>query len=164
VVSGLASVGSAVESEKAGVPAPDRANPKSRSFAPVFVSITLPGLRSRCTIPCLCAADRASATCAPNLTTCSSGSGPFCRRSASDSPSSSSITRKCASPSCPTSNSVQMWGWLSEEIVLASRSKRWRRSASSAKPVGSSLTATLRSRRVSLPFQTSPMPPAPIGA
>ena len=72
--------------------------------------------------------------------TWSSGSGPFCRRSASDSPSSSSITRKCASPSCPTSKSVQMCGWLSDEIVFASRSKRCaalRRSA--AKPVGQDL-------------------------
>ena len=151
VVSGFASVGSAVEPETAPSPAPERARPKSRSFAPVFVSITLPGLRSRWTMPCLCAALRASATCAPNFTTWSSGSGPFCSRSASDSPSSSSITRKCASPSCPTSKSVQMCGWLSEEIVFASRSKRWRRSSSSAKPVGRILTATLRSRRVSLP-------------
>ena len=57
-----------------------------------------------------------------------------------------------------------MWGWLREEIVFASRSKRWRRSSSSAKAAGRILTATLRSRRVSFPRQTSPIPPAPIGA
>ena len=31
------------------------ARPKSRSFAPAFVSITLPGFRSRWTMPCRCA-------------------------------------------------------------------------------------------------------------
>ena len=74
------------------------------------------------------------------------------------------MTRKCASPSCPTSKSVQMCGWLRDEIAFASRSKRWRRSSSAANPVGRILTATLRSRRVSRPRQTSPIPPAPIGA
>ena len=38
------------------------ASPKSSSFAPVFVSMTLPGLRSRCTRPARCAAASASPT------------------------------------------------------------------------------------------------------
>ncbi len=38
-----------------------RARPKSSSFTPSFVSITLPGLRSRCTMPCRCAQSSAAA-------------------------------------------------------------------------------------------------------
>ena len=145
-------------------PGPERARPKSRSFAPVFVSITLPGLRSRWTMPCLCARSGRPRPARRSGRPGRAAAGPSGSRSASDSPSSSSITRKCASPSCPTSNSVQMWGWLSEEIVFASRSKRWRRSSSCAKPTGRILTATLAVETVSFPRQTSPMPPAPIGA
>ena len=37
------------------------ASPKSSSFTPDFVIITLPGFRSRCTIPCRCALSSASA-------------------------------------------------------------------------------------------------------
>ena len=84
------------------------ARPKSRSFTPDFVSITLPGFRSRCTIPCRCARSRASAISTPHFSVCSGGSGPFVRREASVSPSSSSITRYSVSPSRPTSYSEQM--------------------------------------------------------
>ncbi len=69
------------------------ARPKSRSFTPDFVIITLPGFRSRCTIPCRCALSSASAISIPYLSVCSSGSGPFASRSESVSPSRSSITR-----------------------------------------------------------------------
>ena len=41
------------------------ARPKSRSFTPDFVSMTLPGFRSRCTIPCRCALSSASAISIP---------------------------------------------------------------------------------------------------
>ncbi len=37
------------------------ANPKSRSFAPVLVSMMFPGFRSRCVMPCRCALSSASA-------------------------------------------------------------------------------------------------------
>ena len=37
------------------------ARPKSRSFAPVLLSMMLPGLRSRWTMPALCAVTSASA-------------------------------------------------------------------------------------------------------
>ena len=57
------------------------ARPKSRSFTPDFVSITLPGFRSRCTIPCRCAFSSASAISTPKRSTCSSGSGPCASRS-----------------------------------------------------------------------------------
>jgi hypothetical protein len=41
------------------------ASPKSRSFTPDFVSMTLPGFKSRCTIPCRCALSNASAISTP---------------------------------------------------------------------------------------------------
>ncbi len=70
-----------------------RARPKSISLAPALVSITLPGFRSRWTMPARCARSSASAICAPKRSTSASGSGPRARRSASVSPSISSMTR-----------------------------------------------------------------------
>ena len=43
----------------------DLASPKSSSFTPDFVSMTLPGFRSRWTMPCRCALSRASAISIP---------------------------------------------------------------------------------------------------
>src|SRR5881396_609285 len=57
-----------------------------------------------------------------------------------------------------------MWGWLSDEIAFASRSKRMRSFASWANSAGKILMATLRSSRVSRARYTSPIPPAPMGA
>ena len=57
-----------------------------------------------------------------------------------------------------------MCGCESCEIVFASRSKRWRDSADEERCAGRTLTATVRSRRVSCALYTSPMPPAPMGA
>ena len=54
-----------------------------------------------------------------------------------------------------------MCGFEIDEIVFASRSKRARSSALSARLGGRTLTATVRSSRVSLALYTSPMPPAP---
>ena len=59
--------------------------------------------------------------------------------------------------------SVQMLGWLSEDIAFASRSKRSLASGFSDMWAGRTLIATVRSRRVSRPRYTSPMPPAPSG-
>ena len=47
----------------------DLARPKSSSFAPFFVSITLPGLMSRWMIPRRCAASSADAISIPSFTT-----------------------------------------------------------------------------------------------
>ena len=69
------------------------ASPKSSSFTPDFVSITLPGFKSLCTIPWRCALSSASAISVPYRRICSSGSGPLDRRSASVSPSRYSMTR-----------------------------------------------------------------------
>ena len=59
------------------------ASPKSSSFAPAFVSMTLPGLRSRWTMPARCAASSAEATwmaIVERLLDSGSG-GPACRAS-----------------------------------------------------------------------------------
>ncbi len=57
-----------------------------------------------------------------------------------------------------------MCGWLSDETVLASRSKRARISGFEVRCCGSTFTATSRPSRVSFARYTSPMPPAPSGA
>ena len=59
------------------------------------------------------------------------------------------MTRYSVSPSRPTSWSAQMCGCESCEIVFASRSKRWRDSEEVERCEGSTLIATVRSRRVS---------------
>ena len=87
-----------------------RASPKSSSFGPLFVSMMLPGLRSRWTMPLWCAFASAPATAAPMRSTASSGRAPLLMRSPSDSPSISSITRYSVPLSLPTSKSVQMFG------------------------------------------------------
>src|SRR6266851_5161502 len=57
-----------------------------------------------------------------------------------------------------------MWGCESWEMVLASRSKRWRDSGEDERCAGRTLIATVRSSLVSRAFQTSPIHPAPRGA
>ena len=54
-----------LEVETPAAPAWNFARPKSSSFTPDFVSITLPGFRSRWTIPCRCALSSASAISIP---------------------------------------------------------------------------------------------------
>ena len=126
------------------------ANPKSSSFTPDFVIITLPGFRSRCTIPCRCALSSASVICVPYRSVCSSGSAPLRETIAqSVSPSSSSITRYSTPSALPTSYSAQMFECESCEIVLASRSNRCRISGDADRCCGSTFTATVRSSRVS---------------
>jgi hypothetical protein len=56
-----------------------------------------------------------------------------------------------------------MLGCCRPEMALASRSKRKRRSEFEVKWEGRTLTATVRSRRVSKARYTSPIPPAPSG-
>ena len=126
------------------------ARPKSSSLAPVFVSITLPGFKSRWTTPARCAKARPSAIWMAQAIASAGAMGPCASRAARVTPSSFSITRNIV-PSCwPTSCSVQMLGWEREAIAAASRSKRARRPASSLNSRGSTLMATLRSSLVSL--------------
>jgi len=99
-VRGAATVGDCVSAASVTpLPAPGpaspvaRARPKSMSLAPDFVSITFPGFMSRWITPARWARSSASAICTPSLRISAGASGPFASRSASVSPSTSSITR-----------------------------------------------------------------------
>ena len=130
---------------------PTCARPKSSSFAPVFVSITLPGLRSRWTIPCLCARVERVGDLRCRSEHLVERQRPLLQAGRRATRPRSAPSRGSRVPSsCPTSKSVQMFGWLSDEIVFASRSKRARNCAFCAKPAGRILIATSRSSRVSL--------------
>ena len=82
-----------------------RAIPKSSTFTcPSGVTMMLPGLMSRWTIPAACAALSASATCAAIRAARAGSSGPSSRRmSARLRPGTSSITMKRVGPSAPAS-------------------------------------------------------------
>ena len=119
------------------------ARPKSRIFAwPRAFTKMLAGLRSRCTMPFEWADSSASATWIPSSSSGATSKGPFRIRSASVSPSSSSIAMKCC-PSCwSISWTVQMPGWLRAEAARASRWKRSSEAASCAISAGRNLSAT----------------------
>ncbi len=90
----------------AGLSAPSssgRARPKSRSFTPWAVRKTLDGFRSRWTMPRACSAESAASMPSPIGSASEVLSGPRCSRSASDSPSRSSIAMNRRPPSSPTS-------------------------------------------------------------
>ena len=90
------------------------ARPKSSSFAPVFVSMMLPGLRSRWTMPARCALSSASAisiadTAAPGRAAADAFRASAARPASRprDTPSRGSRCSSCR----PTSWSGQMCGW-----------------------------------------------------
>ena len=75
------------------------ARPKSSTFTvPAAVSLMLPGLRSRWTMPLSCAASSASAIWRANSSATSSGKGPPESQSANVGPAMSSITTACRPP------------------------------------------------------------------
>ncbi len=92
-VSGPATVSRAAGSRMPWLAACSFARPKSSSFGPPLVSMTLPGLRSRCTIPRSCAAASATAISLPSSSASSSGRRSRASRAASVSPSRYSMTR-----------------------------------------------------------------------
>ena len=138
------------------------ARPKSRILAcPRGVTKMFAGLRSRWTIPFEWADSRASAIWVPRSRSEPSSNGPLRIRSASVSPSRSSMAMKCC-PSCSSiACTVQMPGWLRAEAARASRWKRERESASWASSAGRNLSATCRPSLVSSASYTTPMPPLP---
>ena len=153
------------------MPSAARAIPKSVTLVRRSgVTIRLPGLTSRCTIPVACAAPSASAAWASRSRTTSGSIGASGRsRLESGWPSTSSITRNgrgVVEPSTgaasPKSKTPAMPGWCSEAACRASVSKRVRKSASSAYSGLRTLIATGRDSTVSVPRQTSPMPPVAI--
>ena len=76
-----------------GPPVTSLASPKSSSFAPVFVSITFDGFKSRCTMPAWCARSSAPPISIAVVSARSSGNAPRCRRAVRVSPSRHSITK-----------------------------------------------------------------------
>ena len=152
-----------IATDEPGSPSSALARPKSRSFTvPAGVTFTFAGFRSRWMIPRSWASSRASAICRAMPSASSSGTGPRASRSASVSPSTSSITsaRRPSDSSSPWI--AAMLGWLSDASTCASRLKRTMRSGSLAKTSGSTLIATSRCSLVSEARYTSPMPPWPI--
>src|SRR5450759_5130509 len=121
---GPASVGKVETPPGEGLGVRALARPKSRSFTPDFVNITLPGFKSRWTIPCRWALSSASAISMEKPRSCVRGTAPFERRSARVSPSRYSMTRYSTPSWQPTSWSAQMCRWLRLEIARASHSKR----------------------------------------
>ena len=126
------------------------ASPKSRIFGPWPVRKMFAGLISRWMMPDVCAASSAPVRAVAISTNSPSSSGPRASRRCSVSPCSSSITRNdTLSVAAPTSWIVQIFGCWSAATARASRSNRARRSGSAATSGGSTLTATVRSSRVS---------------
>ena len=141
------------------------ASPKSSTLTrPSRVTITLPGFRSRCTMPRSCAADSASASGTAISKNRVRGRPPGGMRVSRPSPSTSSMARNRLPPASSTEKIVTMLGWFSAASERASRSKRARRSASCATAAGSILIATSRPSFVSVARYTSPIPPAPMAA
>ena len=139
------------------------AMPKSSTLTgPSGVTITFDGFRSRWITPRRCATATASAISTAIFNAWSSGGRPSHIRSASVRPGTSSITRNLVPSTSPTSCSAQMCGWFRPATVLASSRKSARRPGSASAPTGRILIATSRSRRVSRPRKTCPMPPSPI--
>ncbi len=79
--------------------------PKSTTFTPVAVSITLPGVTSRCTTPRACAVASAEATSAATVTASRHGRRPSrANRAVSGPPSINSITTYgTVNPTCTDS-------------------------------------------------------------
>ena len=143
----LARSSAVASSSTASAPCTPRASPKSstrtRSSAP---TMTLSGLKSRCTSPA------AWAACSPRpawMYACRTSDHvrPSCWiHVPSVGPSTSSIATNTASCSTPTSNTGITLGCDSRAIACASRSNRERSSATSNAVTETSLRAMLRSR------------------
>jgi hypothetical protein len=145
-----------------GVPQATLAMPKSVIFTwPSPVISRLAGLISRCTSPAECAACRPSPACAIRSMVWPGFSGPAARISASEGPSTNSITRngKSAEPSSPKSYTWATPGWDSREAWRASARNLTRASGSPAASGRSSLTATFRSSSRSKARHTWPVAP-----
>ena len=75
------------------------------------------------------------------------------------------MTMYAVSPSTPLSCTVTTPGWLRPAVALASRSKRAVAGSSRGTLRRSMVfTATSRPSTVSVPRQTSPIPPCPMGS
>ncbi len=152
----VASSNSVGEADTSGTSVPvtmARASPKSSTLTtPSPRSLTLAGLRSRCTTPWSWAYSSASAICRAMAIASTLGSGPSASRSARVVPSTSSMMSAAdAGPDWRSISSTPymcaMFGWFIAARRWASRVKRVTRSGSAANDSGRSLTATSRDRR-----------------
>ena len=102
-----------------------RTSPKSiTSTRPPSPTITLSGLKSRCTSPLRCAAASPRPACIMTAITSLHVRGLACSHCRSVTPCTSSIARNTW-PSCvPTSCTAMTLGWLTRAIAWASRSNR----------------------------------------
>ena len=156
----MASVASRVASSVISV-SRSLASPKSSTFTrPSSLTMMLPGLTSRWTMPLSCAAASASAMGMARSNNRSSSNPRLGIRVARVWPSTSSMVRKWTAgtvagrsvwsrSACSTEKMVTMLGWLRAATARASRLKRSRRSGSEAIFAGSTLSATLRRSSVS---------------
>ncbi|ANZ37678.1 hypothetical protein BBK82_18080 [Lentzea guizhouensis] len=134
---------------------------------PSSPSRTLPGLMSRCTMPALCAAASAEATCMPIEATSRGGSVPRSDRTADRLfDGRYSITSHGWPSSSATSYTATACGCCRRAAMRPSRMARLLASSTSpsASPGcrSSCLTATVRCRRSSCAVQTTPMAPLPM--
>jgi len=151
-----------------------RAMPKSITLTwPVLVIMMLPGLMSRCTTPARWEYSSAVRTPSMMRTASAGASGPSRMMSLSRRPSTYSMTMNgiCVSlplesttVSSPASKTRTMVGCAIRAAACASWRKRVRNAGSAASDDLSSLMATVRPSRESVPMWTSAMPPRPMSA
>ena len=140
-----------------------RAIPKSTTLTrPSGSSITFPGLMSRWIRPRVWAAASARAMSTATATASAGGIGPSrWSRSASVSPSTSSVTMKWVPSSDPLSNTATTFGWLNPAAARASRRNRSTNSRSRSNGGAKTLIATWRPSCRSSPWWTRAIPPWP---
>jgi len=139
-----------------------RANPKSITITrPSLPTITLSGLKSRCTRPARCAA-HSPRPARTKMSTISCHVRSSASHSRSVPPSMNSIATNTWSSTVPTSCTVMTLAWVNRAIALASRSSRRRRIEVMSSVADSSLSASLRSSSGSYAAYTTPIPPTPI--
>jgi len=137
------------------------------------ISMTLPVLKSRCTMPARWAASRAAQICSARGNAAAGSSRPTrFRRSASVSPGISSMVRKKTPGSSPLASAGQWWmprskmrqtlGWVTLRARWISRLKRLMAFSSPAISGRMVLRATRSCSSVSSTSYTSPIPPRPM--
>ena len=132
--------------------------PKSSTFTtPSAASITLDGLRSRCTTPARCAASRPLAICAPIAAAHATGSWPLSASASTVSrviPSMYSIARYGRSPSSPPPMMRGRFGLDSRSMI---RTSRMNRAAFLSASVSDTRASPERRRRSSFTATVSPV-------
>lgn len=143
-----------------------RASPKSTTCTrPPTDTITFDSLKSRCTTPARCAADRPRPASSSARSTSARVRRCSVSQARSDTPSMSSMAMKSAPANLPTSNAATTFGCDSRASAWASRSRRCSYSSVVPEPSSStglcstSFSATSRDSSGSWARNTTPMPP-----